>query len=184
MPKDRSRFPAGMYTRASKHPLYNRAGCANLDGRYCRGVTYRDRGSCQGSLDVIGLFVEVEWDRLRGVARALECIELVRSRLTAGGNRIRTIGPAPAKGSSGRCQSDTAARKAKPLTGSGPKRQCLPGVAAHSPSLRGGTASSNPSSSTGESIANLTPSVHCESDSYPSTEECLMAGLGSVWRRG
>jgi hypothetical protein len=50
-------------------------------------------------------------------------------RLSAGGNRIRTIGPAPAKGSSGRCQSETAARrKAEPLTGSGPKRQCLPGV--------------------------------------------------------
>src|SRR6516225_5603747 len=72
-------------------------------------------------------------------------------RLPAGGNRIRTIGPAPAKGSSGRCQSETAARKAAPLTGSGPKRQCLPGVAAHSLSLRGGTASSNPSSSAGES---------------------------------
>jgi hypothetical protein len=37
-----------------------------------------------------------------------------------GGNRIRTIGPTPAKGSSGRCQSETAARKAEPLTGSGP----------------------------------------------------------------
>ena len=37
------------------------------------------------------------------------------------------------------------------ITGSGPKRQCLPGVAAHSLSLRGGTASSNPSSSAGES---------------------------------
>ena len=34
---------------------------------------------------------------------------------------------------------------------SGPKRQCLPGVAANSLSLRGGTASSNPSSSRGES---------------------------------
>jgi hypothetical protein len=34
--------------------------------------------------------------------------------------------------------------------------QCLPGVAAHSLSLRGGTASSNPSSSIGESAANLT----------------------------
>ena len=45
---------------------------------------------------------------------------------------MRTIGPAPVKGSSGRCQSETAARKAEPLTGSGPKRQCLPGVAAHS----------------------------------------------------
>src|SRR6516164_7714554 len=77
-------------------------------------------------------------------------------RLPAGGRRIRTIGPAPAKGSSGRCQSETAARKAEPLTGSGPKRQCLPGVAAHSLSLRGGTASSNPSSSSEESIANLT----------------------------
>ena len=32
----------------------------------------------------------------------------VRTRLPAGGNRIRTIGPAPAKGSSGRCQSETA----------------------------------------------------------------------------
>jgi hypothetical protein len=52
--------------------------------------------------------------------------------LSAGGNRIRTIGPAPAKGSSGRYQSETAARKAEPLTGSGSKRQCLPGVAAHS----------------------------------------------------
>jgi hypothetical protein len=55
----------------------------------------------------------------------------------------------------GHCQSEAAARKAKPLTGSGPKRQCLPGVAAHSLSLRGGTASSNPSSSTSESGANL-----------------------------
>jgi hypothetical protein len=53
-----------------------------------------------------------------------------------------------------RCQSETAARKAEPLTGSGPKRQCLPGVAAQSLSLRGGTASSNPSSSSGESAAN------------------------------
>jgi hypothetical protein len=52
---------------------------------------------------------------------------------------------------SGRCQSETAARKAEPLTGSGPKRQCLPGVAAHSLSLRGGTTSSRPSSSSGES---------------------------------
>ena len=71
------------------------------------------------------------------------------------GNRIRTIGPAPAKGSSGRCQSETAARKADPLTGSGPKRQCLPGVADHSLSLRRGTASSNPSSSCAESGTNL-----------------------------
>jgi hypothetical protein len=74
-----------------------------------------------------------------------------RDGLSAGGRWIRTIGPAPAKGSSGRCQSETAARKAEPLTGSGPKRQCLPGVAAHTLSLRGGTASSNPSSSSGES---------------------------------
>src|SRR5882757_5845921 len=29
--------------------------------------------------------------------------------------------------SSGRCQSETAARRAEPLTGSGPRRQCLPG---------------------------------------------------------
>jgi hypothetical protein len=55
------------------------------------------------------------------------------------------------KGSSGRCQSETAVRWAEPLTGSGPRRQCLPGVAPHSLSLRGGTASSNPSSSSGES---------------------------------
>jgi hypothetical protein len=74
-------------------------------------------------------------------------------RLIGGGNRIQTIGPAPAKGSSGRCQSETAARKAEPLTGSGPKRQCLPGVAAHSLSLRGGTASSNPTSSSGRSVS-------------------------------
>jgi hypothetical protein len=53
-------------------------------------------------------------------------------RLSGGGNWIRTLGPAPPKGSSGRCQSETAARKAEPLTGSGPKRQCLPRVAAHS----------------------------------------------------
>jgi hypothetical protein len=86
------------------------------------------------------------------------CGSQVRTRLPVGGNRIRTIGPAPAKGSSGRCQSETAARKAEPLTGSGPKRQCLPGVAAHSLSLRGGTASSNPSSSSGESSTN--PSRH------------------------
>jgi hypothetical protein len=39
----------------------------------------------------------------------------VRTRLPAGWNRIRTIGPALAKGSSGRCQSETAARKAEPL---------------------------------------------------------------------
>src|SRR5262249_31063050 len=32
------------------------------------------------------------------------------------------FGPAPAKGSSGRCQSETAARKVESLTGSGPKR--------------------------------------------------------------
>jgi hypothetical protein len=57
------------------------------------------------------------------------------ARLAAGGNRIRTIGPAPAKGTFGLCQSETAARKAEPLTGSGPKRQCLPGVAGHSLSL-------------------------------------------------
>ena len=67
-----------------------------------------------------------------------------RDGLSAGGNRIRTIGPAPAKGTSGRRQSETTA---EPLTGSGPRRQCLPGVAPHSLSLRGGTASSNPSSS-------------------------------------
>jgi hypothetical protein len=71
----------------------------------------------------------------------------VRSGLADGGNRIRTIGPAPAKGSSGRRQSETATRKAEPLTGSGPRRRCLPGVVPHSLSLRGGTASSNPSSS-------------------------------------
>jgi hypothetical protein len=65
-----------------------------------------------------------------------------------------------AQGSSGRCQSETAARKAEPPTGSGPKRQCLPGVAAHSLSLRGGTASSNPSSSSAESVANLTFGAH------------------------
>ena len=35
--------------------------------------------------------------------------------LSSGGNRIRTFGPAPAKGSSGRCQSETSARKAEPL---------------------------------------------------------------------
>jgi hypothetical protein len=46
-------------------------------------------------------------------------------RLSAGGNRVRTIGPAPAKGSSGRCQSETAARKAEPLTGSGPETAML-----------------------------------------------------------
>ena len=60
-------------------------------------------------------------------------------RLSPGGNRIRTVGPAPAKGSSGRCQSETSARKAQPLTGSGPRRQCLSGAAPHSLSLRGGT---------------------------------------------
>src|SRR5215813_3937454 len=46
---------------------------------------------------------------------------------------------------------DGGPKKAEPLTGSGPKRQCLPGVAAHSLSLRRGTVSSNPSSSSGES---------------------------------
>ena len=44
--------------------------------------------------------------------------------------------------------------KAEPLTGSGPSRQCLPGVAPHSLFLRGGTASSSPSSSTDESATN------------------------------
>jgi hypothetical protein len=53
----------------------------------------------------------------------------VRGRLFAEGHRIRTIGPAPAKGGSARCQSETAARKAEPLTDSGPRRECLPGVA-------------------------------------------------------
>src|SRR6516164_9637596 len=72
-------------------------------------------------------------------------------RLSGGGNGIRTTGPAPAQGSSGRCQLETAARKAEPLTGSGPRRRCLPGVAPHRLSLRGGTESSNPSSSSGES---------------------------------
>jgi hypothetical protein len=33
------------------------------------------------------------------------------ARLAAGGRRIRTISPAPAKGSSGRCQSETAAER-------------------------------------------------------------------------
>src|SRR5580700_7732055 len=75
-----------------------------------------------------------------------------RHRLSAGGNRIRTIGSAPAKGSSGRCQSETAARRAEPLTGSGPRRQCLPGVAPHSLSLRGGTDGSNPVPSRAESL--------------------------------
>ena len=55
------------------------------------------------------------------------------------------------EGSSGRCQSETAARKAEPLTGSGPRRRCLPGASHRRLSLRGGTASSNPSSSSGES---------------------------------
>ena len=53
-------------------------------------------------------------------------------------NRIRTIDPAPAKASSGRCRSDRAARKAEPLTGSGPRRRCLHGVAPHSLSLQDG----------------------------------------------
>ena len=75
----------------------------------------------------------------------------VRAEILAGGNGIRTIGPAPAKGSSGRCQSETAARKAEPTIGSGPRQQCLPGVVRHSLSLRGGTPSSNPSSSSAES---------------------------------
>jgi hypothetical protein len=80
------------------------------------------------------------------------------SQLTpGGGNRIRPIGRAPAKGSSGRCQSKTAARKAERLTGSGPKRQYLPGVAAHGLSLRGGTASSNPSSSSSQSVSAVNP---------------------------
>jgi hypothetical protein len=47
----------------------------------------------------------------RGGGHALMS-EPVCCRLCAGGNRIRTIVPAPAKGSSGRCQSETAARKA------------------------------------------------------------------------
>src|SRR6202043_2112349 len=72
--------------------------------------------------------------------------------LSAAGKRIRTIGPAPAQGSSGRCQSETAARREEALTGSGPRRQCLPGVAPHSLSLRGGTASSNPSSSSKQPV--------------------------------
>ena len=61
------------------------------------------------------------------------------------------IGPAPARGSSERCQSEAAARKTEPLSGSGSRLQCFPGAAPHSLSLRGGTASSNPSSSSGES---------------------------------
>ena len=59
------------------------------------------------------------------------------------------------EGSSGRCQSETAARKAEALTGSGPRRRCLPGAAPRRLSLRGGTARSNPSSSREESAANL-----------------------------
>ena len=39
----------------------------------------------------------------------------------------RLLGPAPAKGSSGRCQLETATRKAEPLTGPGPRRRCLLG---------------------------------------------------------
>jgi hypothetical protein len=61
----------------------------------------------------------------------------------------------PVANSSSTSPRQTQPRKAEPLTGSGPKRQCLPGVAAHSPFLRGGTASSNPSSSSAESGANL-----------------------------
>ena len=45
------------------------------------------------------------------------------TRLSAGGNRIRTISPAPAKGSSGRCQSETAARLAEPPRPRAPKRR-------------------------------------------------------------
>jgi hypothetical protein len=75
-----------------------------------------------------------------------------RRGLSAGGDGIRTISPAPAKGSSVRCQSETAARKAEPLTGLGPRQQCLPGVAPHRFSLRGGPASSLlTASSSGES---------------------------------
>ena len=68
-----------MYSQASKHPLYNRTRCANLDDRYCRGVTDRDRGSCQRSLNVIGFIAEVEWDRMRGVARAFEYMLIFKS---------------------------------------------------------------------------------------------------------
>jgi anti-sigma regulatory factor (Ser/Thr protein kinase) len=63
---------------------------------------------------------------LRGARRLMDAFD-IESRpglgttvrvLSAGGRRIRTIGPAPAKGSSRRCQSETAAQKAEPLTGS------------------------------------------------------------------
>ena len=78
-----------------------------------------------------------------------------RYRLSTGGNRIRTIG-----------LSCERLFWASPIGDGGtkggvtyrfsPRRQCLPGVAADSLSVRGGTASSNPSSSSEESIANLT----------------------------
>jgi hypothetical protein len=54
------------------------------------------------------------------------------------GNRIRDAGPARDYPEIG-CRSDTVARKAEPLTGSGPRRRCLPGVASHSLSLHRGT---------------------------------------------
>jgi len=54
---------------------------------------------------------------------------------------------------------ETAIRKAEPLTGPGPRRRCLPGVVPHSLSLRGGTASSNPASSSAEPATNQSRGV-------------------------
>jgi hypothetical protein len=113
--------------------------------------------------------------------------QMVRTGLPAGGNRIRTIGPAPAKGSSGRCQSETAARRAESLKGSGPRQQCLPGMAPHNLSLRGGTASSNPPSSSAESVANLTFGAHSIGEPkvgiQPARSYCAEERGGGTWMR-
>src|SRR3984893_9404357 len=71
--------------------------------------------------------------------------------LPAGGNRIRTIGPAAAKGSAGRCQSGRRHDQWNHLR-SGPRSRGSTWGPSHGRSVRGGTDGSNPVPSTGESL--------------------------------
>jgi hypothetical protein len=67
-----------------------------------------------------------------------------------GASRIRTAGPAPAKGSAAGRPSRTPARKPKPVKVGSEAQMASPGPS-HSRFGLGGTTSSNPSSSSGES---------------------------------
>src|SRR6516165_3795208 len=114
---------ARLTLNAGKHAGNQPARVAQLDHGNDRAILVQgDEGSAQ----VVRL-------GHRGTP-SIKCSDEVA--ISSAARPIASFGPAPAKGSSGRCQSETAARKAEPLTGSGRRRQCLPGVAPCSLSLR------------------------------------------------